>query len=339
MPTSDQVLAGLSFPIQYFDIGDSLARVAAVDVEPFFEQLGIQQPFTPWQTVDGVQLKGALENFLSHCPPGRLPLAVLMAHAPVTVSGPVGMLAITSSTLDEAIDSGLRYADMIMPAFGMRRQHVGDEVHIVYTPRYDFGKVNAVLIEVVQATVLKLAPFLSKPMTRPTLHVTHGPLGPITDYEKTFDANFVFNAQQNKVVLARRDMGIALLAPSRTSHMLMKTTLDQQERLRPQACPVTQEIRRLVESAVRQNQTLDAQSIAHTMAMSPRTLSRRLQQEGNSLPAIRADVGVAYAEVLLLETDKSISQIAQRVGFQDATSFSRAFKRCKGKSPSKYRIG
>lgn len=65
--------------------------------------------------------------------------------------------------------------------------------------------------------------------------------------------------------------------------------------------------------------------------MSARTLSRRLQDEGSTLPRLRAEVGCDYAVTLLRETDKTIAQIAAITGFQDAAAFTRAFKRCRGR--------
>lgn len=73
------------------------------------------------------------------------------------------------------------------------------------------------------------------------------------------------------------------------------------------------------------------------MAMSVRTLSRRLKEEGYTLPQLRAVVGIEYAQVLLRETDKSIAQIANIIGFKDAASFTRAFKRGTGTTPSRVR--
>ena len=46
---------------------------------------------------------------------------------------------------------------------------------------------------------------------------------------------------------------------------------------------------------------------------------------------------IGYAKRLLDDTEKSMSEIAERSGFPDASSFIRAFKRAEGVSPSAYR--
>ena len=71
--------------------------------------------------------------------------------------------------------------------------------------------------------------------------------------------------------------------------------------------------------------------------MSPRSLQRRLQQEGSSLSAVldrlRADLAVRY----LGETRESIGEVAFRLGFSDPTTFHRAFRRWTGQTPAEYR--
>lgn len=204
---------------------------------------------------------------------------------------------------------------------------------------YDFGAINDFFTETVVAAPLKIMPFLTQPISGGTVHLMHSPMGDPAEYEAAFGVKFVFNARQNKIVWPRQDLGIPLIARSRASHMLMKATLEQQSQTRADMKPTTQEVKRRLQAAVRQKQILDADTLAQALAMSPRTLSRRLQDEGTTLPQLRTEVGVAYAEVLLLETDKSIAQVAHAAGFADADAFTRAFKRATGQTPSQRRSG
>lgn len=48
-------------------------------------------------------------------------------------------------------------------------------------------------------------------------------------------------------------------------------------------------------------------------------------------------VRVANAEVLLLNTDKNITEVALETGFSSPSSFNRVFKKIKGKSPKEFR--
>lgn len=341
MPTSDRVLNGLTFPIQYLEIAESLARDLGVDVESIYQHCGIDlpRPFMPWHSINGKQLKLALSYFLILCPSGRLPLVTLMEHFPLTAHGPLGMLALTSANLDEALQGVMRYATLVMPACELHRMDFNGEIHTIIECRHDFGEVDAFFTEMVVVAPLKILSFLSRPFSGGAVYLKHAPLGNPADYESAFGLKFIFNARQNKIVLSKSDMSIPLISRSKASHLLMKATLEQQDRSRARLKPLTGEIKRHLHSAMVQQRLLSADDLAQTLALSSRTLSRKLKDEGSTLPKLRTEVGIEYAEVLLLETKKTISQVASAAGFGNAPAFSRAFKRAHGQTPSEWRAG
>jgi AraC-like DNA-binding protein len=77
--------------------------------------------------------------------------------------------------------------------------------------------------------------------------------------------------------------------------------------------------------------------IAAQLDMSQRTLHRRLALEDLSYQAIVDDVRFKVAEEYLERTSLSVEQIAERVGFSDASNFRKAFKKWTGVSPSDMR--
>jgi AraC-like DNA-binding protein len=72
--------------------------------------------------------------------------------------------------------------------------------------------------------------------------------------------------------------------------------------------------------------------IAQRCGIGERTLRRRLVEAGTSYRALVDEVRKERA-LLLLEQAGSVSDVAQRVGFSDATAFARAFRRWTGKLP------
>ena len=73
--------------------------------------------------------------------------------------------------------------------------------------------------------------------------------------------------------------------------------------------------------------------------MSPRTLMRRLTAEDTSFQGIKDALRRDYAISELLNTDKSLEQIALDHGFTSVSVFHRAFKRWTGNTPGEYRRG
>lgn len=342
MTTPVRTLKGLLFPAQYLDVGEQLTRALNLDVADYYRYCEVSFPRQniPWETINGKQLQRSNEWMFDICPKDAPPLVTFMANFPITSHGAIGMLALTSPTLGAALQCAIDYSSLVMPAYTIQRHDLRHDVHLVFERRYDFGVINSFFTETVLVAFLQIRPFLTKlPTQRPEIHFTHAPLGLVADYEKAFAATFIFNSAQNKVVLAKEDLNIALIAPSPTSHLMIKSTLEQQFRLQLAHRPVMQEVKRQLQKAIRENKLLDAQTLANEMSMSARTLSRRLKIEGYTLPQLHVEIGMEYAEILLLETDKNIAQIAYAVGFNNAAAFTRAFKRCTGKTPTALRAG
>ena len=81
--------------------------------------------------------------------------------------------------------------------------------------------------------------------------------------------------------------------------------------------------------------TLD--HIAAEIGLEPRTLQRRLKVEGSSFQALVDEVRLARAKYYLEKTRLSITDVAQELGYAEASVFVRAFKRLTGNSPNQYR--
>ena len=77
--------------------------------------------------------------------------------------------------------------------------------------------------------------------------------------------------------------------------------------------------------------------LAAELHTSERTLTRRLQRAGLQFRGLLDDVRRERAQRLLESGELNISEIAQQLGFGDATAFGRAFRRWLGVTPSRYR--
>ncbi|MGH6739954.1 MAG: AraC family transcriptional regulator [Bradyrhizobium sp.] len=80
-----------------------------------------------------------------------------------------------------------------------------------------------------------------------------------------------------------------------------------------------------------------AADIASELGLSLRTFHRRLAEEGTSYQSIVDGMRRSLATELLENTHMSIDQVAERIGFADATSFRKAFKKWTNRSPTDFR--
>jgi AraC-like DNA-binding protein len=77
--------------------------------------------------------------------------------------------------------------------------------------------------------------------------------------------------------------------------------------------------------------------MAQELNMSPRTLHRKLRQEGTTYQMLLDDALKELAAWYLLRTREPIEAIAERLGYADASSFSRTFRRWFEMAPGKFR--
>jgi AraC-like DNA-binding protein len=73
---------------------------------------------------------------------------------------------------------------------------------------------------------------------------------------------------------------------------------------------------------------------ARAMHMSERTLKRRLAAQGTSFTSVLDDARCERAMVWLREDKLSHADIAEQLGYADASAFSRAFRRWTGMTPA-----
>ncbi len=87
----------------------------------------------------------------------------------------------------------------------------------------------------------------------------------------------------------------------------------------------------------------DIAGIAEMLGTSPRTLQRRLTEEGTSYSEIVQRVRYHTAALMLRDSNLRVIDVAVTLGYEDASHFSRFFRRVAGVTPrhfrSRYREG
>lgn len=98
----------------------------------------------------------------------------------------------------------------------------------------------------------------------------------------------------------------------------------------------TERTRRLLRRHIR-TRLLTLEEVSTMLAMTPQTLRRRLQEEGQGFQAIKDDLRRDMAIEYLSQPDLSLQDIAELVGFSETSTFHRAFKSWTSVAPGAYR--
>ncbi len=83
--------------------------------------------------------------------------------------------------------------------------------------------------------------------------------------------------------------------------------------------------------------SLAVDDIASDVRLTRRTLQRRLQEQNANFAQLRDSVRFHYAIKYLIDDHMSVDAVSKALDFSDRTSFTNAFKRWTGLSPSLFR--
>ena len=155
-------------------------------------------------------------------------------------------------------------------------------------------------------------------------------------FEGVFQASVFFDSPPNRLVadaavLAEK----ATLSQPRYAAPILGAHADALLQELSEGSGATRKVEALIVEALPARHT-GKRWIAQKLGMSVQTLHRRLKAEGTTYEQVLRDVQLRQAKECL-RANLSVKQTAHRVGFSAAASFSRAFKRWTGESPTSAR--
>ena len=86
-----------------------------------------------------------------------------------------------------------------------------------------------------------------------------------------------------------------------------------------------------------QNEAITPNRKGKHLNRNERTLQRQLKMEGTTFKTLLNEIRIELASKYILDSQLSLTEISFMLGFSEISSFSRAFKRWLGKSPTDYR--
>jgi AraC-like DNA-binding protein len=156
-------------------------------------------------------------------------------------------------------------------------------------------------------------------------------------YSELFNCKINFDCQSNNYKFDAKYLYTQFLQADQNANAIYSVNCEKTCKLLQEVVSFTDLIRyHILESENYQN-SLD--TIADKMFLTPRTIQRKLSKEGSSFKKILEEARCSLAVDFLQTTPITIEDIASKLGYNDASAFSHAFKRWTGKSPRDYRSG
>ncbi|MGB2248348.1 MAG: AraC family transcriptional regulator ligand-binding domain-containing protein [Alcanivorax sediminis] len=156
-------------------------------------------------------------------------------------------------------------------------------------------------------------------------------------YSALLDCPMTFNAPGFSISLPKDLLAMPCLTADAPTHRNAIRDCEHQLATLQRGGPLSQQVSIALLDQGGEFPTLEV--MAERFAMSPRSLIRKLKAEGTSyqqqLDAVRKDLALW----MLQETALPIERIAERLGYQDTSNFSRTFRRWFGQTPLAMRRG
>jgi AraC-like DNA-binding protein len=251
--------------------------------------------------------------------------------------GALEYAASTARNAGEALDTIGRYMRLINDALTFSTAVEGDSVAIllqssVVLPRAAEAFEAAAFHVAVKARAPESLRFLLE------VHFTHAEPADLTAYRRVFPehARLRFEQPVCGFVFPSQALGEPVRTADPHLHELVRKHADLLLAELPVAQSFTARVRVQLTEGLALNK-VSATEIARVLHVSPRTLARRLEQEGTSFKQLFDEIRRNMALRYVGDSDLAFSEIAFLLGFSQAPGFHRAFKRWTGQTPLEYR--
>lgn len=312
------------------------AQRLSVDRETLLEEAGIPSEALNrerWPVDDITRLWHAAEHCTGDAAFG---LKVGSQFSPLSISG-VGFALQSVATLREAIVMMQKFQRLISDGGRFQMLPGNTATWVVYHPRQGQLAFNPHQIEAVLAAVIGFATWVTGARMEPLkVHFSQARLGPWpgyravfhcpVDFEQAFSGLLVENAVLDQP-LPQADPQLAQVHERYTEARLAALSMSSVS---------VPELRQWLEARI--GPVLPRRSeAAAALGISERTLARRLQAQGRTFEGLLDEVRRDRALQAVAETNTPLPAIAESLGFAEASTFYRAFRRWTGMPPVRWR--
>lgn len=250
--------------------------------------------------------------------------------------GALGFAAQYSATIDDATLKVMRYVETRAQMFDLVRMPGENVRRLSIVPRFKDEPAGTFLSLAILSSIETICRTLTGSYgesAQSTIH-TKSQLD-LSQQEILPNCTLISGAEENYLTWPLE----ALAHPLPFFNPQLETLAEQQLEQALNNLSEKNELSYKVARILRQNlhEMPTAEQVASELCLSSATLNRRLKAADTSFQQIKDTIRHQEAQRLLANPRLSIDQIADHLGFNDASNFAKAFKQWEGVTPSQYR--
>ncbi|MFZ6748882.1 AraC family transcriptional regulator [Undibacterium sp. Ren11W] len=263
----------------------------------------------------------------------------LGAYGQVSVHGAVGHAAISSGSLRQLLQTIAQYGQLRADTFAFayhEREQPNPMGRLDVSERLELGAVRQFMLEAVLATLMRvLETALGNVFATMRVDLPFRAPPWADQYQRFGIGDVRFGSQRLSFYFPPELLDQPCLTADCNSYELARKECDRALADGLQTA-LTQRVKELLHAAG-DGALPELPQIAQQLHVSPRTLMRKLKLEGSSYQGLLDAKRKEQAIWHLQHSKDSIEIIAERLGYQDTSNFSRSFRRWCSVSPSEFR--
>ena len=251
----------------------------------------------------------------------------------------LGHVAARSATFGEALGRIAAFSRLLHDAGGVEVEREGSEVRVHPGCRGLEHEVPRQVAELSAASVVVLGRKLTtRSWSARRVEFRHRAPPRVSEHVRIFGVEPRFARPETLVVLEPRVLDLPLPgADPGVAAWLEAYAREALARLPAPAEELAGRVRREAALALQRGAPVGIGAVAARLALTPRTLQRRLADGGDTFAALADAARRELSERWLADPHLSLAEVAFLAGFADPSNFHRAFRRWTGLSPAAWR--
>ncbi|WP_062993912.1 AraC family transcriptional regulator [Nocardia anaemiae] len=275
-----------------------------------------------------------IRRALKALPSGPLGL-IIGCRDPLLTWGTLGTAVRSASTGAEARRVAIDYHQCAGTLMDYVASSTDDEITIELLPRTPEPDLLVFLTEEALAGIVILAKLMFGASASPlSAHLSYPPPPWASEYKRLWRCPVAFDCERTTLSFPR-ELDDRRVSTANATHFEAALSATQAILDIEPVNDLVAAVESILRAGLRSRMT--AARVADALSVSPRTLHRRLSEAGHTFGAIQDRVRRQQADVLLMQTRKSITAIAAELGYSDTREFRRAYKRWTDVTPSQVR--
>jgi AraC-like DNA-binding protein len=251
-----------------------------------------------------------------------------------TLLGPLQRLAQTAPTAGEGLAAVVRYMRLYSPSILFHLERRNDCTLLCFDNALPcIEEIPQIVEKSLLHGRLMMAELLGTPFQPTTVLLRHQPQAELAVYLRYFGCPVLFGQEHNALAINQRDLQHPCARHDAMLHSIVKFYLEAHSGADEK---LGFEVERHIH-ALLPRQRCNLEQVAQLLDLHPRTLQRRLANDGVDFEEHVDRIRRRRAEQLLGESELPIARIAQELGYRRTTSFCRAHHRWFGMAPIEHR--